>query len=195
MVTDSQLEQGRLRGYRVLIIPSPEHLTDRMRSAIEQFRSAGGTVIEQQPPWHWHDPDGGMALAERSFLGKLTPMLPQAPVRVTGGTEKMHAISFQSHDASGVTVALVNDFSWVFTGRRHSRSGEPTPGVQERIDHPSPPACRNVTIRLAGLPGTVTATDKVTGRRLEVRTTVDGVDINVPPFECVSVVVIDQEGG
>ena len=161
-----------------------------MRAAIKTFQKAGGTIVQQQPGWAWHDPDSGMETAAESLLAEIAPALRQAPVHVTG-SEKMHAVPFVRHDAGRLSIAMVNDFSWVFTGHRQTRSGKPIPGVEKQINHPSPPPCRNVTIHLTDTRTIGNVMDVVTGERLETSETGNGFQINVPDFDCVSVVVID----
>ena len=51
IITDSQLEQGLLHGYKILFLPAPQHLTVNMKKAVEAFKQAGGKVIEQQNYW------------------------------------------------------------------------------------------------------------------------------------------------
>ena len=50
-------------------------------------------------------------------MAELSPQLASAPVRVTGGPEKMHAVSYTHRTLDRLTIALANDFSWVYTGR------------------------------------------------------------------------------
>lgn len=191
IVTDGQLEQGRLEGYRVLFLPAPAHLTGPMQQAVERFRREGGLVVAQKPGWDWHQPEGGMAAVGKRFLDEIAPALPSAPVRVTGGPEKMHAIPFADSRGRRITVALVNDFSWVFTGSRRTRQGEPIPGVEERINRPPPPPCQGVTVHVRRRDEPVRVYDAATGKPLEATPAGAGLRIDVPTFDCVSVVVVE----
>lgn len=117
IVTDSQLEQGRLAGYRVIFLPAPQHLTDPMRRVIAAFKQQGGLVVEQPPGWQWHRPTDGMREASAAFLSAIGPAVRTAPVQATGGHVRMHVVPFLRRDGKSLTVALANDFGWVQTGR------------------------------------------------------------------------------
>jgi len=58
VITDSQLEEGVPGGCRVLLVPAPDDLTDRMRQVVERFEADGGAVVRHRPEWAWHDPEG-----------------------------------------------------------------------------------------------------------------------------------------
>lgn len=233
IVTDSQLEQGRLDGYRILFLPAPQHLTPAMRAAIEGFRVRGGLVIEQQPTWAWHRPGDGMSQSGAALLAALGSARTSAPVEASGGTEKMHLVPFLSRDRKRVTIALANDFSWVRTGRPEdggakapksakaakaektrpspkdertakrgqagkaapadrpaSAEGEDEPTIAGGVSAPPLP-CRNVRVvlRLGSAP--LRVQELVTGRALEFRQTADGFAVDVPDFECMSVLVVE----
>ena len=137
VVTDSQLEQGLLDGYCALFLPAADHLTPRMQTALEAFKSRGGSVIEQRESWRWHVPDGGLERAASEFMAEISPQLASVPIRVKGGPEKMHAVGYTHRTLDRVTVALANDFSWVHTG------GSPNPEETAGLAEPPPP-CRGV---------------------------------------------------
>jgi len=179
-ITDSQLEEGVPDGYEVLFVPAPDDLTDEMRSAVEDFRNAGGTVIENRDEWRWHDPEGQNA-AMRSFLAEL-PAPP--PVQVTGGPDLMHAVAFAG-DEGGLTVALANEFAWVYTGRK------PDPEKLAELTTPPPP-CEGVTVVLRGIddcPNTVR--EVVSGEDLPVRRIGERVEVDLPPFQYMAVLALE----
>jgi hypothetical protein len=184
VVTDSQLEEGRLDGYRVLFLPVADRLTPRMKAAVEAFQSSGGLVIEQREGWQWHAPDGGLERAATAFMAEASPQLAAAPVRVTGGPEKMHAVSFTARAGNRLTVALVNDFSWVYTGQK------PDPErIAELTETPQP--CRGVTIGIRSDWQPRRVFDAVSGKTLAVESRPQGLTIRVPDFDCLSVVVVE----
>ncbi len=186
-VNDSQLEEGRLSGYRVLFLPSTEFLTPGMRRAVERFRRAGGVVVEQKDAWGWHDPNGGQEEAVRAFLKTLAERTEPAPVQVFGGPEKLHAVAFAGQP-NRVTVSLANDFSWVWTGRLDKLPKDKQREVRSRRP---PPPCRGVRVVLRGAGRPRKVFDAVSGRPLDF--TFDGktTTVRVPEFDCLAVVVAE----
>ncbi|HUT92774.1 MAG TPA: hypothetical protein VMY37_24990 [Thermoguttaceae bacterium] len=85
----------------------------------------------------------------------------------------------------------MNDFSWVFTGSRRTRQGEPIPGVEERINRPPPPPCQGVTVHVRRRDEPVKVYDAATGKPLEATRAGAGLRIDMPTFDCVSVVVVE----
>ncbi len=193
IVTDSQLEQGRLDGCHVLFIPAREHLTRRMQEAIVRFTRSGGQVVYQKPEWHWHDPRGGMNRVGKAFIEEINDAITSAPLAVRGGAPKMHAVFYTNETKRRVTVALVNDFSWVFTGRTRTRDGRPIADLDARINRPPPPPCKNVQIILRTNRVIRQIRNVVTNQPLTPTTDQDGYRIDLPAFRCVAVVTIDFE--
>jgi hypothetical protein len=205
IVTDSQLEQGRLDGYHVLFLPSPTHLTGPMRQAVAAFKARGGLVVEQQPAWEWHQPGDGMKKSSAAFLASLKDQIAKAPVQALGGPTNMHMVAFQSPDGKRLTISLANDFSWVQTGKEKankSKSAKPQPprtpsgeGENEATigegPQNEPPPCTGVqiTVRLPGTPASIK--EMITGRDLKPVPQPDGFRLDLPDFDCLSVIAIE----
>ncbi|MHC4993947.1 MAG: hypothetical protein ACYTGQ_02740, partial [Planctomycetota bacterium] len=190
IVTDSQLEDGLIARYRVLILPTTDTLTDAMRRHVQLFKSAGGEVVILDEDWGWHESDASFETAS-DRLWRTLDSGAAAPLRVTGGPEEMHAVAFESRDddRERLTVSISNDFSWVYTGR-HPEDKDLSKYLQ------TPPPCRDVTLevrdaewvkRLAG----ASATEVVSGRRLKIEKTANGWKIRVPDFEYLAVVMLE----
>ncbi len=188
IVTDSQLEQGRLEGTRLLFVPAPEHLTQRMKSAIERFERTGVRVVYQRTEWRWFEPNGGMARTGEAFLHEAVDAVQSAPASVQGGPKKMHAMYFVNPDQSHLTITLVNDFSWVFTGRTRTRDGHPIPGIEEKLNRQPPPPCEGVRILLKTDRQPKSIFELATGHKLQPTATSSGYRIDVPTFDCTAVV-------
>jgi hypothetical protein len=188
IVTDSQLEEGLLDGYKVLFVPPQEEVTERMRHVVEDFKANGGLVIEQQESWQWHAPDGGQQRAIQAFMAAIGDAAKSAPVQASGGPEKMHAVSFLSSDEERLTVSLANDFSWVYTGRAVTRDGQ-------KIDlspyETPPPPCEGVQVAVRGFGTPKKVLDAVSGQELQAKQTPDGIEIAVPDFEYMAVLVVE----
>ncbi|MBN1342173.1 MAG: hypothetical protein JXQ73_05815 [Phycisphaerae bacterium] len=185
IVTDSQLEEGRLQGAKVLVLPAPDMLTEPMRKVVSDFKSSGGLVVENDPAWQWHDANGGQERAVDAFGRRIEPEAKLAPVRVSGGPERMHAVSFVNPSSNRLTVALTNDFSWVQTGRARSKSGKPeTPAA-------APPPCAGVRVWLCGRAVPRKVQEVVSGRSLTAKPLAGGIEIAVPDFDYLAVVVLE----
>ncbi len=211
IVTDSQLEQGRLDDYRVLFLPAPRQLTDRMRQAVEAFKRRGGLVVEQQAGWEWHRREGGMKEGSASFLAAIGAAVRLAPVQAVGGPDKMHVVPFQSPDGKRLTISLVNDFCWVQTGtakkpasKQQAAKGSPgrktkksvsgegenegTIGPAARV---APPPCQGVQLFVRTPGRVIDVRDQVTGQSLQPVRQAGGFRLDLPAFDCLSVVVVE----
>ncbi len=193
VITDSQLEQGHLAGVKVLFVAARDHLTERMQSAVTRFEQSGGRVVYQRSEWRWHDPQRGMERAGRALLQEIAAESESCRVVVRGGSEKMHSVVYSSDDGSLLTVALVNDFSWVFTGRRKTKDGRPIPGIEARINRPAPPPCRNVRLVLRTARPILEIREMATGRLLNATATAGGYAVEIPEFECAAVLRVRLE--
>ena len=188
ILTDTQLEQGLLKGYKVLFLPAPKFLTARMRDAVAKFRSGGGLVVEQRPAWLWHELNDGSQKAAAAFVRAIADEAAPAPVQAFGGPEKMHVVSHASEGR--LTVSCANDFSWVYTGRKTTRDGK-------RIDLSPyldpPPDCEGVEVLLGGMEMPKRVVEGVTDRILEVKATDQGLKIELPRFGPIAIVAVDFE--
>ena len=181
VITDSQLEEGLLDGYRVLFLPAPEHLTDRMRRVVDNFEAAGGLVIRQREEWAWHDP-AGLDAAVAGMMAALGDEVARAPVQASGGPPDMHVDSFVSPDGKRLTVSLSNEFTWLHTGRN--------PPAPEDLPKP-PPDCEGVSVAIRGRGVPVRVFDAVTGDELQFRRIDGGVRVRIPTFGWMAVVVAE----
>jgi hypothetical protein len=181
IITDSQLEEGLLDGYRVLFVPAPDDLTDSMRQVVEDFEAGGGVVIRQREDWLWHDLEGLDAAAE-AFIGALGDEPGEAPVQASGGPVNMHVDSFLSPDGNRLTVSLANEFTWLHTGRN--------PPAPEDLPKP-PPDCEGVSAEIRGRGVPARVFDAVTGNELEFEAIAGGVRVALPTFSYMAVVVAE----
>ena len=197
VITDSQLEQGMFDGCRLLFLPRPELLTEHMRASIARFKTAGGVVIENTPEWHWHDPGAGHAQALDGFRQQIAAAAVTAPVQVTGGPEIMQSAVFTNRDGTRVTVAIVNDYRWVFTGQRMLRDRRtrkelgPNPEYDQKAALPAPPPCTGVTVLLRGLEAPKRITEMASGRELTCERKDGAWEIAVPTFGPMAVVAME----
>lgn len=206
IITDSQLEQGKLQGCGVLFLPAADRLSDGMRRAVAKFREGGGVVVEQRDGWNWHEGEAG-ATAARDLLGLLGPASGKAPVVASGGGAQMQMVAFSDEGGKRLTVALVNDFSWVQTGgkpkprtgkvaaakvaRPMSAEGEDEPTIGGSHGGPPPPSRGVVVIvRAAARPSHVT--EMVTGRSLQASGAVGEWRVAVPDFDCMAVLRVER---
>jgi hypothetical protein len=185
IVTDSQLEEGRLDGYRVLFLPAPKRLTPRMQEVVQAFRSRNDSlVIEQQDSWQWHEPDGGLGRAAAEFLAELEPAMDTVSIRVAGGPQKMHAVCFTHRLLDRTTIALTNDFSWVHTGHT------PEPDKIAELTR-QPLSCQGVTIGFRRNEQPRRIIESVRGKELAAESNPGGWSVKVPDFAHMAVVVVE----
>ncbi|MBM3858141.1 MAG: hypothetical protein FJ395_00660 [Verrucomicrobia bacterium] len=202
VLTDSHLEEGALDGYRVLFLPAPKDLTGTMRQNVAKFKAAGGLVIEQQPSWEWHDPNGGQEKATAEFLRAITGESVLVPVQALGGPPTMHCESYVAPDRKRLTVALVNDFSWVATGtqgnedqadeprqKRAPQSSKRTESEPVKTKRPSP--CQGVTVVLRVHAQPKQITNLMTGQTLTTRQAGNTWEVSVPDFPILAVLRIE----
>jgi len=185
-VTDWQLEAGQLDGYKILILPSANHLTAAQQKQVANFESAGGIVIKVTPDTQFHDPEKHDDYVT-SFLKNLLQVAPKPPIIVTGGPKDLHAVAWEKTSARQTTVTLLNSFTWFIMHNRKSKKAKDHP---ELISSPPPPA-QNVmiTLRSEGSPKKVF--DAVTGNELKFQKAENGWQVKVPEFPFMAAVVFE----
>jgi hypothetical protein len=210
IVTDSQLEEGALAGFKVLFLPSPKDLTESMRGQVEKFKAAGGHVIAQRSDWLWHDTNDGQAKAWDEFLTTVAADVARAPVQALGGPEKMHCEVFATADGKRLTVALVNDFSWVSTGKHGNedqagapkakgKSAKTASKVKPEADKAEvaaalkgqPAPCHGVRVLLRGSAAPKRITNLVDGQTLTAHAVDGAIEIALPDFPIVAVLHLE----
>jgi hypothetical protein len=179
VITDNQLEEPLPTTCRVLLLPTPNALTPGMAVQVQQFAQRGGLVIRNRPSWAWHEPTG-LQPATDALLAALAAGRATAPSHVTGGPATLHAITFEAGPKRR-TVALVNDFLWVKTGRHKPGEKEVPPTV--------PPPCRQVRVHFPKAPQTVR--DLVSGKQLPVQPDGTAGIVQVPEFGPLAVLVAE----
>jgi hypothetical protein len=203
IVSDAQVSDVGLTGYRILFLTSPETLDPKQVAAVERFAASGGLVIENEDDWKWSDPRRRPeVLAE--FRHRLTGR--EAPVRATGGPRRLHVVAYRSATAppahvarrtttdSGqattpvaalrqqaavtapnrLVVALANDFSWVQLVKRNR------PNPDRAINPPAPAVPAGVRVAWSGGLGLPEVRD---GHTLRASEAVSGASL---PIECTA---------
>ncbi len=192
MVTDVQLENNMLDGYKILFIPDREKLTEGMKNSILRFEKFGGHVIYNDPTWKWHVA-AGQQEAIRSFIKKVNETCIPIPVKVTGGPEQMQTDHFINVAQNRLVVTCINDFSWVWTGNIETIKEKDPAAYQQIINKKPPKVCRNVRLllydNLAIKPQKVF--DAVSGSNLKYNLTEKGLSIEVREFEALAVIVVE----
>jgi len=192
MVTDVQLENNMLDGYKILFIPDREKLTEGMKHSILRFEKFGGHVIYNDPTWKWHVA-AGQQEAIRSFIKKVNETCIPIPVKVTGGPEQMQTDHFINVAQNRLVVTCINDFSWVWTGNIETIKEKDPAAYQQIINKKPPKVCRNVRLllydNLAIKPQKVF--DAVSGSNLKYNLTEKGLSIEVREFEALAVIVVE----
>lgn len=189
IVTDNQLEEdGALAGYRVLFLPAPDLLTDRMRQAVARFESAGGLVIQQRDDWVWHTRGQQRLRTVAAFLKRADAAATASPVQVSGGPKKLHGVAFGSRSQKRITVALSNDFSWVWTGTLRKASASVR---REALRAQPPPRCRGVRVVFHGVGRPRKLFEAVSGKSLSLKSDGNRLEVTLPEFDALAVVVAE----
>jgi hypothetical protein len=176
VINDAQLSAGRLDGYKVLVLTTPDELTSLQRDAVDRFQRTGGTVIRRVPEWRW-DVAALQRRTDTAFRDAVSPHMGTAPVVASAKTGRMHAVAFRN--ATGRTsVAVSNSFGWVRLARATAK------GAVSK----SPPPVRDIVIDFRGSNAT-RATDAVSGDELHVERLATGLRVHLPQLSRFSVVV------
>jgi hypothetical protein len=186
IVNDQQLTQGELDGYRLLVLPNPNELTQAQQQAIGRFVQHGGKVIENDEAWAWSDPTGHDAAAA-AFRVALQPHLATAPVLVSGERTKRYAVSFRHRDR--LVVAITNDFSWV---QIRWRPGE------ENLRAPAAKGLRVMWRKEAAFPTLsrvhrLRAVEMITRKVLPIVESKGGFQVQLPDIDFMALVVVTRE--
>ena len=177
-VTDSQLEEGKLEGVKVLFVPCRDGLSLPMIEKIDEFVENGGVVLHNIKNWEWHK-SKGCEEAKKQFLSQIEPALAKLQVQVLGGPKKMHVATYVSPDRKSLTISLCNDFSWVHTGRKKP--------VKKTFE---PSKCSGVSCRVSGIGELRSAFDAVSGKELSWIDEGSTTSINLPDFQFMAVLVL-----
>ena len=184
VVNDDQLTAGALDGLKLLVLPNPDELSDEQAARVRAFSVAGGTVLDMSPDWSWREPGQSLAAAS-AFRAALGMVLDASPVRVEGGPEQMHAVSYRA-GAHRVLVAITNEFTSV----RQVRATTTATSTATADSRRKPGTVKGVTVqlRLDGLDRS--ATDEMTGKALTVLDRGDHYELTVPDFDAMALVSV-----
>ena len=185
IVTDQQLDEGALDGYRVLVLPRPGELTAAQQEAVDAFRRRGGLVIGNDPAWQWSDPVAGDA-AVAAFRNLVFRRMMFAPVRVSGGPKGRYGVAYST--PARLVVAVTNDFSWVqirWTPNTINSAPQRAVGVGVTWRKAS---------RLPQVPGRgqLRAVEAITGRTLTIEETERTYEVRLPGFRFMSLLVVTR---
>ncbi len=190
IVSDSQLEAGLLKGYKTLFLPLPGELTENMKKAVAAFKAGGGIVISQQTDWRWHLKGAEGRKTVQKFTEAIRPADTATPFTVTGGPQEMHVSAFVDRSGGKMTVAMMNDTSWVWTGAIRPKQDAEMLAKLRSVKPPKP--CRNVTLRLR--PGRKPARvfEAVSARPLQFAVAKGGSTVvKVPEFAVMAVICVE----
>jgi len=182
VVDDYQLQKGELDGYKLLFLPNPDELTIDQRREVDRFQAKGGIVIENDPRWTWSQPgETGQAIA--AFRQVYSEYRDTAPVRVTGGPEKMHAVAFQNPDKNRLMVAITNDFTWI-QFRKNIGKGK------QSLKSP-PPQIRDVEVEIKANRPPQRVVEVITGQILQPEAIRGGYKVRLPEFSPMAMLAIE----
>lgn len=195
VINDQQLAGQQLDQYGVLVLTSPDALSEEHAQAVKAFRQRGGVVIENEPRWGWHVRGKNLA-ARAAFLQKVEPLFKDAPIRVLGGPEGLHAVAFERiyDGAREWLIALTPDFSWVQiqsskapleSNEMHAAPAPVTAGVTIEL-HESLTRGRDVA--------DFAASEVISGRDLEVASRGGQILVSMPEFRNFALCLVRESG-
>jgi len=185
-VTDWQLEAGKLDSYKVLVLPTPKELTQAQQKAVQKFKAAGGTVLEVDAGTKFHDPDKHDRYINE-FLETLLEAAPPAPVKITGGPNDLHAVTWAKTSGKATTITLLNKFDWFTLKGRRGKTPINNPELIGKL----PPPAQGVTAVLRTNKTPKKVFDAVSGKKLKPVKMPDGWQVTVPDFQYMAAVVFE----
>lgn len=91
---------------RVLVLASPDELTDAQQDALGKWTRTGGVVVRLEPGQDWHTADGKSSRMQ-ALLAEVRARAGVPPVRINGPPH-MHAVCFRHPQGKRFVVTLVN---------------------------------------------------------------------------------------
>ncbi|MBM3500629.1 MAG: hypothetical protein FJX74_18385 [Armatimonadetes bacterium] len=164
-INDRQLANGLPDETRVLILASPDEVTEGQSAAIARWRQKGGVVLRLATGQDWYTA-AGRTTRMSALLADVSAAAGRPPVQVSGPAT-MHAAYYRHPQDERFVVALTN--AW---------------DNYEDPEGAAPPPCTGVTIELdPALFPAATATEMLTGERLAMTRTENTTAAKVPSFE------------
>ena len=149
----------------MLVLTSPDEVTDAQRAVIARWTQKGGVVVQIAAGEDWYSEKGKPARM-KAILADIHARAGQPPIRVSGPKD-MHVVFFRHPQGGRLVVTLVNAWDRYEAGKRAAK----------------PPRCAGVSIEVdaAFFPAT-TATEMLSQARLPMTRT-RMVTVKVPDFE------------
>lgn len=186
VVTDEQIANNELDGYKVLVLVAPGVLTNEEQENVDAFKANGGIVIELAEDSRWYSRRRQSAI-RAEFLNNVLAQAGQPPVSIRGTRDGVHAVAVKRpDDANQVVVCVTNEFIWLGNMQKHRLDGDyatEKPGVP-------PPAVTEAVVFIKG-PTPQHVFDAVSGKELTAKPVPDGVEISVPAFDYLACVVVN----
>ena len=164
-INDRQLASEIPAETRVLVLASPDEVTDAQRAAIARWTQRGGVVLRIATGGDWYSATGKPARM-KALLADIQARAGQPPIRVVGPKD-MHAVFFRHPQGGRLVVALVNAWD----------------NYELKTRAAKPPRCAGVTLELdPTFFSAATATEMLSQAKLPMTRT-RTVMVKVPDFE------------
>lgn len=189
-VTDRQLLAGLSPSTRILITPSMKDLSPSLRNALEVARKNMTVIVLDE--FNIDNEVHCSSEFEKAILKKMSQEQKANPplVRVTG-SKNAHVMYYKNPDEGKIVIMMSNEFDWFRTIRSVSgRKPEEDPDFIDNLEEPL--ALFDMRVEIMGEPGKVKSViNAVTGEKLEMKRTLNGVIVTVPPFQISACIVIE----
>ncbi len=185
-VTDEQIAENELDGYKVLITPVGFVSTTGELENLIAFEANGGIIITLNNDPRWYTA-GQQEQIRDELLNEILAKAGQPPISLTGVKEGVHAVAVKKpQDPDRVIVCITNEFTWPSTVQENRLDIE---YINDGAETPPPPA-DDATVFVRG-PMPRKVFDAVSGRQLRAFSFSDGVKIAVPSFDYLACIVLD----
>lgn len=208
-ILDSQLEEGRLEGIRLLFVPDDSQLTAPMRQALQRFERDGGLLVVNRPEWGWQLEQRWPA-AVAAFEDAIKSTIAAAPVQADGGPEGLQLSAYTDAARRRLIVCLTNEIGWTWVAAKGLEGADDAPaGPQQRragaagddddgeadetaaqVQVQPPPPCRQVSLVLRTPETPRQVIEAISGQTLTPTGRAGDWRLVLPPFAYMACVAV-----
>ncbi|WP_443938508.1 hypothetical protein [Pedobacter sp. MW01-1-1] len=186
IITDSQIEQGLFQGANVLFLPNREGISPAMQRKINEFKAAGGTVIEANENWKWYAAGAPFDQANQALNEVLSSVKARPLMESTAGSGFYYANYFSKKNGNNTVLlaAYSNDLNWIVTPHSKAEADELVPACVQ------PQAIKNIILTVLRAEKPLSVKRVETGENLKYQLEKGKLKVQVPAFQEGSLIEI-----